>query len=407
MQLSKETVRKWRRKMQREGRDGLVSRMGRPRSGPLGQFSAELRDTVKDWRQSHPGWGADTLRVELAGDEKFVGLPIPSRARIAAFLKAGQLTRPYQRHTQLSQPKRPAVLTCHEEWEMDAQGVCQVTGVGRVCLINIGDPCSHVRASWPCMGTSKPETLDYQLALRRAFFRYGLPQGISLDHDSAFYDNTCASPFPSRLHLWLVGLGVRVRFLDRHPPQEHAFIERGHQIVDQQALKGQAATPDTLPAKLDQRTDFLNQRYPSRSLNGQPPLSAYPQAIHSGRAYRLEWEADLLDLQSVYAYLAHQHWFRQVTAAGQFALGASRYGLGKAWGNQTIEITFDPQTQEFVCLSADGKNTRRLQPKGLTKQDLMGELNMQGFRHYQYAFPWSSQVARSNILHAELTGTTL
>lgn len=407
MQLSQETVRKWRRKAQREERDGLVSRLGRPRSGPLGQFSEELRDTVRDWRRDHPGWGAGTLRVELAGDEQFAGLPIPGRSRVAAFLKAENLTRPYQRHTQLSQPKKPAVLTCHEEWEMDAQGVCQVRGVGRVSLVNIGDPYSHVRASWPCIGRCKPETADYQLALRRAFFRYGLPKGISLDHDSAFYDNTCASPFPSRLHLWLVGLGVAVRFLDRCPPQEHAFIERSHQLVDQQALQGQPSTPAALPAKLDSRMDFLNQRYPSRSLNGQPPLSAYPQALHSGRAYRPEWEADLLDLQRVYDYLAQQRWFRQVTAAGQFALGASRYGLGKAWGSQTIEITFDPQTQEFVCLSADGKNTRRLPAKGLTKQDLMGELNMQGFPHYQYAFPWSLQVARNNILHAELTGTTL
>jgi hypothetical protein len=256
------------------------------------------------------------------------------------------------------------------------------------------------------MGTSKPETPDYQLALRRAFFRYGLPKGISLDHDSAFYDNTCPSPFPSRLHLWLIGLGVAVRFLDACPPREHAFIERSHQIVDQQAIQGQSATPDTLAAKVDQRTDFLNQRFPSRSLNGQPPLSAYPQASHSGRAYRLEWEADLLDLPQVYAYLAVQHWFRQVSPAGQFALGASRYGLGKAWGHQTIEITFDPQTQEFVCLSADGKNAHRLQAKGLTHSDLMGELNMQGFPHYQFAFPWSLQAARNNILYAELTGTT-
>jgi hypothetical protein len=407
LHLSRVTVRKWRRKMQRQGRDGLVSGMGRPTSGPLGQFSVELRDTLEAWRRAHPGWGADTLCVELAGTERFTDLPLPSRARIAAFLKAKHLTRPYQRHTQLTQPEKPGVLTCHEEWEMDAQGVCQVSGVGRVSLVNIGDPCSHVRASWPCIGTSKPETPDYQLALRRAFFRYGLPKGISLDHDSAFYDNTCPSPFPSRLHLWLISLAVAVRFLDRRPPLEHAFIERSHQIVDQQGLKGQAATAHTLPSKLDQRLDFLNQRYPSRSLNGQPPLQAYPQAAHSGREYRVEWEADLLDLPRVYAYLAQQHWFRQVTAAGQFALGASRYGLGKAWGHQTIEITFDPHTQEFVCTSADGKNTQRLPAKGLTKQDLMGELNMQGFPHYQYAFPWSRQVARSNILHAELTGTTL
>jgi len=405
MQLSQETVRKWRRKGQRQGRKGLVSVMGRPKRGALSQFSMDLRDRVADWRRSYPGWGAETLRLELANDARFVNLPLPSRSRIAAFLKSENLTRPYQRHTQLSQPEQPAMPTCHEEWEMDAQGVCQVNGVGRVSLINIGDPCSHVRTSWPCIGTSKPQTPDYQLALRRAFFRYGLPKGISLDHDSAFYDNTCTSPFPSHLHLWLIALDVAVRFLRHRPPLEHAFIERSHQIVDQQALQGQTTTASTLPDWLEKRTDFLNQHYPSRSLNGQSPLQAFPQATHSGRSYRLEWEADLLDLQRVYGYLAQQHWFRQVTAAGQFTLAASRYGLGKAWGEQTIEIAFDPKTHEFVCTSADGQNTRRIQAKELTKQDLMGEVDMHGFPHYQFAFPWSQQIARSNILHAELGGT--
>ncbi len=38
------TVRKWRRKYQREGRSGLASHMGRPPTGALGQFPLEMRD---------------------------------------------------------------------------------------------------------------------------------------------------------------------------------------------------------------------------------------------------------------------------------------------------------------------------------------------------------------------------
>ena len=36
LQLSPQTVRKWRRRWQREGRSGLASHMGRPKSGILG-----------------------------------------------------------------------------------------------------------------------------------------------------------------------------------------------------------------------------------------------------------------------------------------------------------------------------------------------------------------------------------
>jgi hypothetical protein len=133
-----------------------------------------------------------------------------------------------------------------------------------------------------------------------------------------------------------------------------------------------------------------------------------PAAAHSGRAYRPEYEAELLDMDRVYHYLAQNRWFRRVSApGGQFTLGTYRYGLGKTWANQEVEITFEPETQEFVCHSEDGQATQRLAANGLTKADLMGELDMAPFPDYQYAFPWSADVCRLNLLFQEMTGTTL
>lgn len=72
-----------------------------------------------------------------------------------------------------------------DEWEMDAQGVRQVAGAGRVSVINIGDPYSHLRVgSAACPAKSKADTADYQLALRRAFLRFGRPARLSLDIDA-------------------------------------------------------------------------------------------------------------------------------------------------------------------------------------------------------------------------------
>lgn len=406
MNLSRCVVRKWRRRARDDRRDGLITSMGRPRSGPLGHFAEEMRDAIKDWRNSHSGWGAGTLRVELARDQRFANLPIPSCPRIAAYLKSENLTRPYQRHTDLSNPAPQKILECHEEWELDAQGVCKVAGVGLVNLINIGDPFSRVRTSWACLNRRKAAGPDYQLALRRAFFCFGKPLVISLDHDSAFFDNTTPSPFPSPLHLWLLAMGIEVRFLEHRPPREHAFIERTHQIIHRQAVQGQSATPASLQPYLDQRLEFLNRHYPSRSLNGQAPLVAHPQAIHSGREYRPEWEEDTLDMPKVYAYLSRQEWFRQTSSKGQLLLASHRYGLGKDWSKQTIRITFDPNTQEYVCCSPDGQQTERLIASGLTKTDLMGELNMVAFANHQYAFPWSALAIRKNQT-ADLIGTTL
>lgn len=408
MKLSIAVVRKWRRKARDYGRDGLITSMGRPRSGPLGHFAEELRDTIKEMRDKHAGWGAGTLRVELTRDSRFANLPIPSCSRIAAYLKSENMTRPYERHTELSNPAPQKVSACHEEWELDAQGVCKVAGVGLVNLINSVDPFSRVRTSWACLHRRKAAGPDYQLALRRAFFCFGKPVVISLDHDSAFFDNTTPSPFPSLLHLWLIAMGVEVRFLEHRPPREHAFIERSHQIIHRQALQGQSATPASLQPYLDQRLAFLNQHYPSRSLNRQAPLVAYPQAAHSGRVYRPEWEHDTLDMSNVYAYLSKQEWFRQASDKGQLLLGSHRYGLGKDWRKQTIRITFDPNTQEYICcrVGFDNLQTERLQAHGLTKTDLMAQLNMAAFTNHQYAFPWDVFAIRQNQT-ADLIGTTL
>jgi len=410
LQLSPITVRKWRRKGQREGRSGLAPKIGRPQRGILGTVSPELRSALRETRLARPGWGPQTLRLEFATDPRFQErVPMPSRARIAAFLKAEGLTRRYQRHSELPQPPDTPPQVPHDEWEMDAQGVRIIAGVGRVSVINIGDPYSHLRIeSRACLGKSKADTPDYQLALRRGGLHYGLPKRVSLDHDSAFFDNTCPSPYPSRLHLWLLTLGVEVKFIPPGQPTAHGFIERTHEVVDQQALADQQFdTPTAVQPTLEQRLVFLNTRYPCRSLEGQPPLTAYPEANHSGREYRPEWEAELLDLARVYQYLAQGRWFRQVSAKGQFSLGADRYGLGHTWSNQTVEITFDPVTQEFVCKSADGQTTQRVPAKGLTKADLMGELALEQFPNYQYAFPLSALACRQNLLHAEMTGTTL
>jgi hypothetical protein len=402
------TVRKWRRKGQRAGRAGLVTVLGRPSQGALSSFAPALPAAIKALRCAHPGWGPQTLRLELRKDRRFASGRLPSRARIAAFLKEQHLTRPYARHTALTQPER-GLTAPHAEWEVDAQGVQVVTGVGPTTVINIADSYSRLKVeSWGCVGRSKAETADYQLACRRAFMRYGRPHCISLDHDTVFYDSNSPSPFPSRFHLWLLALGIAVRFITQPPPAEHAIIERTHQLLTQQALAEQAFTaPPQMQTSLDARREFLNTEYPSRTWHGQPPLVAHPQAHSSQRPYTPETEAALMDLQRVYHYLAQQRWFRQVSPQGQFSLGAHRYGLGKAWAGLTLEITFDPQTVEFVCTAPDGQRLCHVAAQGLTKADLMGELPpWENLPAYQRRLPFSPAALREDILYREMTGTT-
>lgn len=404
------TVRKWRRRNQHEGRPGLASQMGRPAKGALGQSPSEISDTVLQMREAHPGWGPLTILTELRKDSRFEGLRLPSRSRIAAYLKQKDKVKKYERHQELSEPPPVAIERPHQEWEVDAQGKIAISGLGDGSIINIMDVFSHLKIdSLPCLQTTHANTQDYQLIFRRAFAHYGLPEQISLDHDSVFFDNQTASPFPTLLHLWLIALGIGVRFIHKTPPQEHAHIERLHQTITQQAITGQTYTePIGLQKSLTSRLSFLNKEYPSRSSHGQAPLIACPQAKHSQRPYRLEWERECLEMQRVYDYLATGQWLRLTSSVGMFSLGSQRYNAGSRFARQNLEITFDPLTLEFVCLPQTQALPLRLPAKGLSKEILMGELDpLTAIPFYQLALPWSPRAWRENVLCLALGATTL
>jgi hypothetical protein len=369
------TVRKWRRIAQRHTRPDRASHMGRSPTGPLGTFPPALVETIRQLRTAHPGWGPHTLRLELRQDPRWADQPLPSRSRLAAFLKQAGLTRPYQKQRALPQPPAAAPTTPHEEWQLDAQGAMTVAGLGTVSVINVADVVSRVKVeSYPDVGRTQPTTADYQLTLRRAFTNFGLPDRITFDHGSAFIDNTTPSPFPTLLHLWLIALGLVVLFTRKRRPTDHALIERMHQTITGQALLGQSYTDQArLWAALDARRAVLNTALPTRAVADQPPLTAYPAAVHSGRPYRPEWEAELLDLGRVDAYLAQGEWFRQTNCHGEFWLGLERYTVGRRWAKTEGAIRYDPGPRELVCRPGGGPEEVRFAVKGLTVADLMGE----------------------------------
>jgi hypothetical protein len=156
------------------------------------------------------------------------------------------------------------------------------------------------------------------------------------------------------------GLRIRDKWAISNLIDESSSGGRGAALVPE-VIAGQAFTESVaLQQRLTDRLDFLNLHLPCRTLGGQPPLVAYPEARHSGRPYRLEWEEDLLEMQRVYDYLAKGRWFRQVSSQGQFSLGARRYGIGSAFADQTVEITFASLVRELVRLSEDGERETRL-----------------------------------------------
>lgn len=92
-------------------------------------------------------------------------------------------------------------------------------------LINLNDDFySHLRLlSYPCwLGQQRlarrATTEDYQLILRLAFLEWGLPQKLASDHHRLFYETKSKSPFLTRLYLWLLALGISLKFGRFHCP---------------------------------------------------------------------------------------------------------------------------------------------------------------------------------------------
>ncbi len=124
---------------------------------------------------------------------------------------------------------------------------------------------------------------------------------------------------------------------------------------------------------LQKRRDFLNQALPSASLNNQPPLLAFPQAVHSGRIYRPEYEPDLLDLSRIWQYLAHGKWFRMISSVGTFSIGGQANYLDDNLQGQQVELSFNPEELTFVCHNQDGEEIACKPIQGISIDTLMGD----------------------------------
>jgi hypothetical protein len=297
---------------------------------------------------------------------------------------------------------------------MDARGYGKVPDVGIISLINLNDRFTHLRLlSYPLqVGTHRVvrygDTEDYQTVLRLAFTDWGLPQQIQVDRDSVFYHNKSKSPYPTRIHLWLIALGVSLAFGRPGRPTDQGQTERSHQIWAAQSLEGQQYQSWTqLYLALRERRQFLNEHLPCSALDQLPPLQAFPHASHSGRFYRPEWEAQLLDLQRVYAYLAKGRWFRLISETGTFALGGEIYYVDYRLAQSQIEITFDAADQHLLCFAADGELIKRLPLKGLCIETLMGSFSSQmNLPMFQLHLPLDWHSLRTLRLFEILPATT-
>ncbi len=380
---SLECARKWWRQGRDHGLQGLrASRRGRHPTGCLSRFDARVTEKALALKRQHPRWGPKRVRVELVRAAEFQNLPLPRRSQLAAFFKLRCPECVASRHPRPSPPAPlPHATGVHEMWQLDMQEGLRLGDGGCATVCNIRDPvgaaiiASHAFQVATARHWRKLDWVEVRQVLRNAFAEWHtLPDGVQTDNELGLAGNP-NDPFPGRLTMWLVGLGIAHRLIRAGHPTDQPHVERNHRTVDDLALNDEAlADMVHLQAALDRERIIHNEFYPSEASNcaGRPPLLAHPELRQPRRFYQPELELALFDLQRVYDYLAPLQFERKVNSSGQVSLGRIFYSVGRRWAGSQVHVNFDAQEADWIFQTPEGEAVARRPARTLTAQELTG-----------------------------------
>jgi len=380
---SRETIRKWWRIARDHGRAAFrQSRRGRTPTGVLSRFAPAVTQQALALKRAHPQWGPDRILTDLGRDPILTGQPLPSRSRLAVFFKTVCPELVATARPRPSPPVAPPAPTAvHECWQLDCQEAIPLADNRRASICTIRDPVGAAilaAQAFDVTAGMRGRRLTWEemrQVIRGAFARWEtLPDTLQTDNEACLGGQP-SDPAPSRLTLWLVGLGVQHRFIRPNTPTDQAEVERTHRTLD-----GFVGLPDRrldvvqLQQRLDSERELHNRFFGSRASNcaGRPPLLAHPELLRPRRLYRLEWERALFDEQRVYAYLATIPLTRKVSSSGQIHLYGAVHSVGRATGGQVVTVQCDPHTREWIVTQVDGTAVKRLPVQGLDVTALTG-----------------------------------
>jgi transposase InsO family protein len=368
LDCSPATVRKWWRQARDYGLARLhQGRRSRAATGILSRFAPIVTAQALAYKRAHPRWGPDRVLVELQHDPLLLDQRLPSRSRLALLFKAEcpQLLTTPQPARPLPPPPRPTAV--HECWQLDSQEAIRLTNGQIATICTIRDPVGAVILASQAFEVTtarhwrKLTWEEVRSVIRSACAIWGtLPDALQTDNELCL-NGSPTDPFPSRLTLWLIGLGVLHRRIRPGRPTDQAQIERSHRT-----LANFVGTPEGLPdlPSLQQRLDLEREQhnawFPSRASDcaGRPPLVAHPEVRHARRPFRVEWERRLFDEQRVYSHLASVTLQRKVSTNGRISLGRRLFQVGRRWAGQMVDVRCDPLTREWVAQVAENELVR-------------------------------------------------
>jgi hypothetical protein len=222
-----------------------------------------------------------------------------------------------------------------------------------------------------------------QAALRQAFGRWGLPQGLRFDNGGPWGS---AGDLPTAFALWLVGLGVDVVFNPPRRPQRNGVVERLQGVSKAWAEPGRCSDAEELQRRLAEADELQRAYYPW----GDSPsrLEGCPALSHSGRPYTAAAERRHWELGRALRYLAGFAVPRRIDSGGSVSIYDHNYYVGQARRGQTVWVLLEPQGCTWLIVDEHGVVLREHKAQQLTRQQILGlqvgqRRRRPGRRYYQ------------------------
>lgn len=351
--ISRETFYVWKRR--REGGDPgwFLDHSSAPGSSPR-RTAPAIADLVTAKRRRFDRYGPKKLRATLLEDDPSVAWPAASTMgdilkRAGLVAGAPRRRRAVTRGEIVVGGTRP-----NEEWSVDFKGWFRTRDGRRCDPLTVMDTASRyllmVRIVPPTLAGVRGE-------LERLFGETGVPEAMRSDNGSPF--GAAGAGGLSRLSVWLLRLGIDVRFIPPGSPQDNGRHERMHRELKAATAREPAADETAQQARFDVFRVHYNEQRPHEALGQTPPARHWtaPTARLPDEVPPPWYDAD--------------HEVRRVQAAGEIswhgssvflseALAGERVGLvGLETGGHMVRFC----RRDLGVISADGRFLRFAPPR--------------------------------------------
>ena len=270
LEISRQTLYKYRRRFDAEGPAGLVERSRRPLSSPQ-RISAQTEDAIVRLRKDlRVDCGAQAIAYHLArrGDPT----PVPSVTTIHRVLVRRGLVTPQPRkrpHTAIRRFEWPRP---NDAWQIDATTWALADG-RTVWIMDVLD--DHSRALVAARVDTGPTAKVAWEAFTAAVLQWGLPARVMNDNGSCF-TGRLAKHGAADFERMLRSLGIAQICSRPAHPQTCGKLERSHQTTKAWLrLQPPARSLDQLQDQLDRWRTHYNRHRPHKALNGQTPAERW------------------------------------------------------------------------------------------------------------------------------------